>query len=254
MTRAAVARIALALGALAALAGCSLGASSERGGNAGEVVSTAMVVTFDNGEVLFVDQDSEAPYFPTLPADAPELAAGNVVRVTGNGIMLESYPGQYPGITSVEVIEEGTPADAEKYAGIVAEIWQPKDPAEPPLASIEYATELAVTSVMLDPLGYSWSYEKNGEAQTVTTDAPHPTQLGADELSDARMDGPTEVTVSFDVEATGLAVTRWSEGALDAEGEPVEVDGLSFAVEPGHRYALLASFEAGEATYALVVR
>lgn len=220
-----------------------------------EFVSTAMVVTFGDGEVLFVDQETGTPYYPTnMPSDAPELAAGNIVRVTGNGIMLESYPAQYPGITDVEVIEEGAPADAEKYVELVTQIWQPKDPSEPPLASLEYTTELAATSVMLGTYGYTWSYEENGSEQTVTADAPHPTQLEAAELSDARVDGPTEVTASFDVEATGLTVTRWSEDALDAEGEQVAVEGLSFTVEPGYRYALNATFEQGEAAFVFTVR
>ena len=219
-----------------------------------EFVSTAMVVTLGNGEVLFVDQDSESPYYPTLPDDAPELADGNIVRVTGNGIMLESYPGQYPGITKVEVIEEGTPEDAEKYDELVAQIWQPKDPAEPPYASVEYATDLAVVSLMPTTCGYTWTYEEDGEEQTVAVDAPHPTQLEADELPDARVDGPTEVTVSFDVETTGLVVSRWSEDALDVEGEPVEAEDGTFIVEPGYRYAFFATFDAGGATYAFTVR
>mgnify|MGYP000632865788 CR=1 FL=1 len=46
-----------------------------------EFVSTAMVVTFGDGEILFVDQENESPYYPTLPEDAPELTAGNIVRV-----------------------------------------------------------------------------------------------------------------------------------------------------------------------------
>ena len=219
-----------------------------------EFVSTAMVVTFGDGEVLFVDQDNGSPYYPTLPEDAPELTAGNIVRVTGNGIMLESYPGQYPGITKVEVIEEGTPADAEKYDELVAQIWQPKDPSEPPYASVEYATELATVSLVPASNGYTWSFEENGEGQTIVADVPHPTQLAVDDLPDARVDGPTEVTASFDVEATGLTVTRWSEDALDAEGEQVAVEGLSFTVEPGYRYALNATFEQGEAAFVFTVR
>lgn len=219
-----------------------------------EFVSTAMVVTFDDGEVLFVDQDTGTPYYPTLPEGAPELTAGNIVRVTGNGIMLVSYPGQYPGISKVEVVEEGSPADAEKYDELVAQIWQPKDPSEPPLASLEYTTELAATSVMLETYGYTWSYEENGSEQTVTADAPHPTQLEADELPDARVDGPTEVTVSFDVEMTELVVSRWSEDALDVEGEPVEAEDGTFIVEPGYRYAFFATFDAGGATYVFTVR
>lgn len=219
-----------------------------------EFVSTAIVVTFDDGEVLFVDQDSESPYYPTLPEGAPELTAGNIVRVTGNGIMLESYPGQYPGITKVEVIEEGTPADAEKYDELVAEIWQPKDPTEPPYASVEYATDLAVVSLVPTTCGYTWTYEEDDEEQTVAVDAPHPTQLEADELPDARVDGPTEVTVSFDVEMTELVVSRWSEDALDVEGEPVEAEDGTFIVEPGYRYAFFATFDAGGATYVFTVR
>ena len=252
MARSIAARVApLVLVALLALAGCASTQTTDGSADAKEgFVSTAMVVTFDDGEVLFVDQDTESPYYPTLPDDAPELTAGNIVRVTGNGIMLESYPGQYPGITDVEVIEEGSPADAEKYAELVAQIWQPKDPAEPPLASLGYTTELAVVTLSPATCGYMWTYEQDGEERTVAVDTLAPTDYASDELPDATLEGPTEVTASFDVEATGIEVMRWSEDALDVEGEAVEVDGLSFAAEPGYRYALLATFDAGEVTYA----
>ena len=229
------------------------GAEGERA-DMDEFVSTAMVVTFGDGEVLFVDQDTGSPYYPTLPESAPELTAGNIVRVTGTGIMLQSYPGQYPGITKVEVVEEGSPADAEKYDELVAQIWHPKDPAELPYASLEYTTELAAVSLMLQSYGYTWSYEENGETTAISADSALPAQLAADELPDVSVDAPTEVTASFDVPATGIEVTRWSEDALDAEGEPVETDGLSFTVEPGYRYALLATFDAGEVTYVFTVR
>ena len=222
--------------------------------SADEFTSTAMVVTLSDGQVLFVDQETETPYYPTLPEDAPELTAGDVVRVTGNGIMLESYPAQYPGITDVEVIEEGTPADAEKYDELVAQIWQPKDPSEPPLASLEYTTDLAVVTLLPTTCGYTWAYEQNGEERTFAVDTLAPTDYAADALPDAALKEPTEVTASFDVEVTSIEVRRWSENALDAESEAVEVDGLSFAAEPGYRYALLATFDAGEVTYAFTVR
>lgn len=215
-----------------------------------EFVSTAMVVTLGNGELLFVDQDTETPYYPTLPENAPELAAGNIVRVSGNGAMLESYPAQYPGITSVEVVEEGTPADAEKYDELAAQLWQPKDPAEPPYATVEYTTELAAVSLMPTSCGYIWTYELDGEDQTVAVDTLAPTDYATDELADASLKEPAQVAVNFDVDASGIEVTRWSESALDAEGEKVEVEGFSFTVEPGYRYAIFATFDAGEATYA----
>ena len=273
---AACGREELPTGAASPEAGDAAGGGVE-GAETGEFVSTAMVVTFGDGEMLFVDQETGAPYYPTLPEDAPELAAGNIVRVTGNGIMLESYPAQYPGITKVEVIEGGTPADAEKYDELVAQIWQPKDPSEPPLASLEYTTELAATSVMLGTYGYTWSYEENGSEQTVTADAPHPTQMEAAELSDARVDGPTEVTVTFDVPCTAAGIVRWPEDELEAaaeaagsaqaveigsvEGDAWTVDdrkivdgNVVFTVEPGWRYAVEAYFDGGEAVYAFTVR
>lgn len=251
---------AVVLAGLLVFAGCSSSLSTEKQepsttaptATDGEFVSTAMVVTFGDGEILFVDQDTDTPYFPTLPEGTPELTTGNIVRVTGNGIMLESYPGQYPGITNVEVIKEGTPADAEKYADIVAEIWQPKDPAELPYASVEYTTELAVTSVMLPALSYVWYFEQDGEAHTIAEDAQQPNQIAAENLPDVCVDAPTEVTANFDMNATSISVTRWSEGAPNSEGEAVQVsaDELSFTVEPGYRYAIFATFDQGEATYA----
>lgn len=252
MTRTVVARTALlALVALLALAGCTLGGTAAEPVDEEEgFASTAMVVTLGNGEVLFVDQETETPYYPTLPEDAPELTAGNIVRVTGNGIMLESYPAQYPGITHVEVLDEGAPADAEKYAELAAQLWQPKDPAEPPYATLEYATELATVSLVPTSCGYIWTYEQGGEEQTVAVDTLAPTDYAAGELADASLKEPAQVTVSFDVDATGIEVTRWSEDALDAEGEKVEVEDFSFTAEPGYRYAILATFDAGEATYA----
>ena len=119
--------------------------------------STAMVVTYGNGQLLFVDQDNGTPYIPGLDtaeivgADgvtmAPEgLAAGNIVSVTGNGIMLESYPGRYPGITRIEVTETGNPEDANAYDELVAQIWQPADPAEPAYGTLEYTTDLAIAA------------------------------------------------------------------------------------------------------------
>lgn len=62
-----------------------------------------MVAYANEGQLLFVDQDTQTPYIPTNLDDASitsggqqiepsQLEAGNVVLVTGDGIMLESYP------------------------------------------------------------------------------------------------------------------------------------------------------------------
>ena len=41
-----------------------------------------------------------------------------------------------------------------------------------------------------------------------------------------------------------------SDEDTKVEGEKVEVAGLAFAAEPDYRYAILATFDAGEVTYA----
>lgn len=290
----------VALAALLALGACST-AVPATGSNEGEAteqnrsvdtdaatdgtVSTALVAEVDGG-ILFIGQDSGEPYMPTLPegqifdADGEQinegdLKVGNVVRVTGNGIMLESYPGQYPGITKVEVIDEGSPENLEPYEKLLAELASERDPAEPPSAIVEYRSDSAVVSVMLPIYGYTWSFEQNDETQTTIADAPHPTQYDADELNDVVVDAPTEVTVICDEAATGAVVERWSEEDISAAAKTAgsaqaldtseltaqEVDAeladdgtLTLTVEPGYRYSLTVEFDAGTVTYAFTVR
>lgn len=240
---------------------------------ADEFTSTAMVVTLSDGQALFVDQETETPYYPTLPEDAPELTAGDVVRVTGNGIMLESYPGQYPGITKVEVVEEGAPEDAEKYADLVSQLDASRDPADPPYATVEYRTADAIVSLFPLTCSSTWTFEQDGETQTVTTDAPHPIQYEAEGMPEATVDGPTEVTASFDEPAAYVDVTRYLEAdiseaaaatgsvhelsASDVIGETIDAQladgGVTLTVEPGYRYALEVSFEQGIAMYVFTV-
>ena len=35
-----------------------------------------------------------------------DLNRGDIVAIYGDGIMLESYPGQYPGVTKIKVVKE----------------------------------------------------------------------------------------------------------------------------------------------------
>lgn len=277
--------LALVMALALPLAGCAVPTSTDvvdgdgSAGDAGEAdahVSTALVVRFGaNGEqVLFVDRDTDAPYYPTLPDDAPELASGNVVRVTGNGIMLESYPAQYPGITKVEVIEEGSPQDAAAYDELVSQLWQEPDPSEPPSGSVEYSTDLSSVCVTLPTRGYTWTFEEDGESRTVAVDVAGPAQVAAEDLPDVVVSAPTEVRAFFLAEATSAEVVRLSESevaaAIEAAGsaqavpaeavtsEPVAcelVDGaIELTVEPGWRYALTVGFPGGTVGYLFTVR
>lgn len=42
-----------------------------------------------------------------------DLNRGDIVAIYGDEIMLESYPGQYPGVTKIKVVKEGKASDAD---------------------------------------------------------------------------------------------------------------------------------------------
>lgn len=276
------------------LAACSMqgGASDASGAAAatdddarGAVEGTAMVIDLDGGQLLFIDQDNGTVYFPGLDEvevigldgaaiDAEELVAGNIVRVTGNGIMLESYPGQYPGISRVEVIEEGSPADTDRYADIINQLRQPVDPSQPAMATLEYATDLARVSLAPLTCGYEWSYEEDGEQKTEIATVPDLSSFAVSDLPDARLDSAVEARLSFSEAWTDAAIVRAQEseggeapgtdaasdevsGEVAASAQEVEfqeVDGqLVFNIEPGWRYRVTATFDAGTVTYAFTV-
>lgn len=292
------AMLALALGGMLALSGCHGGtgdpgdagkeadrateqpgsqdpAPQESGQN--DVVSTAMVVYNDGGTVLFVDQDTGSLYYPTLmddaiigldgdDLDADELAVGNIVRVTGNGIMLESYPGQYPGITKVEVLEQGAPADADQYAELIEQVVVAPDPAEVPSAYVEYTTDLAQTSVMLEAYDYDWVVPGDGNANVdereLDGDIDNAQGVLVEGVADARISAPVEALIGFSVAPLNVVVERTplvstDKPAVDpnVEDEPVaatlQSDGtVTFTMEPGYVYEVDADFTQGEASYA----
>lgn len=265
--------------ALAACAGCAGQSASSSTGVANDPnqvaddISTAIVAYANGDDVLFVDEATQAPYFPTLsegavfgldgqPIAASELVAGNIVSVAGNGIMLESYPAQYPGITEVRVTDEGDPADAAQYADIVDAVFAEPDVSTAPTGSLEYRTDLAAVSLMLGSFGSTWTF--NGD--TVAVDGSFVSADGTvlDDTPDARISSPTECAASFPLDLEGATMERMplsagSDGAYMAqatESEPVECtlqDGAaSFTMEPGFAYVLTARFANGEASYAFI--
>ena len=172
-----------------------------------------------------------------------------------------------------EQIVEGQSVEKNEQQAEIADSEEPSapqnDPADPPLATGTY--ELDGQIVEFYPMSCSsvWTFENDGEPMTVTTDAPHPVQYAAKGMVSANPTAASLVTVSFNADATGGVVTRWSEteladvaaaagsaSAIDpasVTGEFVDVevaDGmLEFSVEPGYRYGVDATFASGAATY-----
>ena len=120
--------------ALGLLAGCAAAfapkaggdtRSAEKSGAEGGETCTAMYVPLGNGSYILVDQDSGSVFTICVPEQVldaggepmafEDLRAGNILKITGDGVMLYSYPGQYPGVTQVQLVQEGSPEDAEQY-------------------------------------------------------------------------------------------------------------------------------------------
>lgn len=236
-------------------------------------VGQAMVIIAGD-RPLFVDTSTKTPYYPTIPdgalsdergaAIAPaQLEVGNVVEVTGDGIMLESYPGQYPGITAVRVLEKGSAADAAQYQDLIDQLTVSVDTSAVPLASLSYSTDLANTTLLLEPAAYAWQPD-GGEAQNKELDVLEDNGEVAGTANDARVSAAVDAALLFDVAPTGVAVTRMplvcsgDNGAVDPssseEAVQVVLEGpeARFSMAPDNLYTITATYDSGQVVYAFV--
>ena len=226
-------------------------------------VTQAMVVVLEDGTALFVDTDTNVPYLPLVSDDAlvvdadgnqlglSGLRTGNVVSVTGDGAMLQSYPAQYPGISRVELVEQGAPEDAERYHELVNELEDDVAALGVPTAVVEYESSLGKVDAFVTPLGDDWC----DDPQAALSEA---CQADASALHDITVDGPTRVELDFDADPTLVIVTRVADGSPAGSAEAVQttvVDGdLTLEVEPGYRYLMSATFAHGRTASAFLVR
>lgn len=249
----------------------SVGTSAD-GENQGaeSFVTRAMVLRDPSGGLYFVGTDNGSFFTASIPdkitgtdgsqITEADLGAGDVVDITGNGSMLESYPGQYPGVTEITVVSDGTEEDAQQYQDLIDGIYTEPDPAEPPSVNLEYETELAVTALMLPRGNYEWNYvDENGEGQNIVACGSH--ILESEELSEADLDGATDLTLRPSREMESVEITRWPEAdwatarenknAADiGEGEKIEAvqeDGawVIKSAEPGYVYLVTAHWTEG---------
>ena len=227
----------------------------------------AVYLKNDNG-VLFVSIEQDSPFTGNIPDEIldedgnaiseDDLNNGDVVDVYGNGIMLESYPGQYPGITKLVRVEKENQEYIEKYQEMVDQFLPDPDTSQPPELSLSYRQTDAVVTAICDQFGYTWEFtDENGESQVVIADTAH--VLQSEGLIQFELEGETQMTVVSAYPPEQIVVSRWEVGQREAskdsvpEGESVPVeeleDGLAFMAEPGYIYEITGSWPEGEATY-----
>ncbi|HIY30907.1 MAG TPA: YobA family protein, partial [Candidatus Mediterraneibacter avicola] len=156
-------------------------APSDRGkADAGQYLK-AVYLEKEDGNSIFVNLTAEYPFTGTIPEGElydeegkkiteQDLNNGDVVNIYGNGIMAESYPAQYHGITKIERTEQANQKYIQEYGHYLDELFIEKDPAQLPYLNVCYSDELASAAVMIpEAFSYTWTYEENGESRTITT-------------------------------------------------------------------------------------
>lgn len=218
-----------------------------------EQVMKAIYITFGEDQCVFIEPETETVFYATFPEEIydisgkkitkEELVGGNLIEITGNGVMAESFPGQYHGVTKMEIIDEGSPADADQYQYIIDQIYQEPDLSLPPDLSISYKTDIAAVSIM------------------ASTSADDSHILKWTDLIDAIIMEPTVMDLNFSRMPSAVSVERypeemWLSGEISSEelaGEIVEVaevdEGWEITAEPGYVYLINALWEQGEKEY-----
>lgn len=261
----------IAVIAVAAVLAAGLTVNRNRNAEQEEHAILAMYVPYGDGHYFFIGQKDDGAFDARIPEELydidgkkitrSELVAGNILKIYGDGIMATSDPGQYPGVTRMEIVQEGTPSDADKYEKLVKRYYREPDPSERPTLGIEYTTDMAVVHVMATEGGYEWSYEdKNGQSQSVVADSQH--MLLWKDISDLNIDGPTDLILDFSEEPDGIEAERWESSLRSdtedqqelSQGETIEIavkDGKAAIekAEPGYVYRVTGIWENGRCEF-----
>ncbi len=240
--------------------------------DSGQTMS-AVYLKKDDGSSLFVNLEAGYPFTGTIPEGElydedgkkiteQELDNGDVVSIYGNGIMAQSYPAQYHGITKIERTEQANQKYIEEYGHYLDEFFVEKDPSELPYLDVCYTDDLASAAVMIpEALSYTWTYEENGESRTVTTDVPHILQTEPTEVT--KLSEPLTMELQFDEKPDSVAILAWEDSLLgqyqdgtasipegtDIKAEENENGNFAFTAQPGYVYLVQGQWDNGTADY-----
>lgn len=233
----------------------------------------AVYLKKEDGNNIFVELENDMPFTGKIPQEElydengekiteQDLNNGDVLNIYGNGIMAQSYPGQYNGISKIERTEQENQEYIEEYSHFLDEFFVEKEPSQRPELNVCYTDDLAAVTVMIpEALGYTWTYEENGEGNTITTDAPHILQTNPTEVT--KLSEPMKMELMFDVKPESVQILSWEDSLLGQyqdsadqipDGTPVEVQeneegNPEFIAQPGCVYLVQGQWENGTADY-----
>lgn len=179
-----------------------------------------------------------------------EIPNGAVVTITGDGMMLETYPGQYPGVKKMEITGQEEEAKVQEYLDAIYEnIYSEPDPADRPMMQIQYRNSMAAASMAgLDPKSYDWTYEDyEGEKHHIEEDAG-PVRDWSEWMD---FEIPSEVDapgyeLHFYERPDKVQVTVYRQGQEKGEEIPVVVEAGAYYIEEiqaGTIYEVKATWE-----------
>lgn len=233
----------------------------------------AVYLKKEDGNNIFVELENDMPFTGKIPQEElydengekiteQDLNNGDVLNIYGNGIMTQSYPGQYNGISKIERTEQENQEYIEEYSHFLDEFFVEKEPSQRPELNVCYTDDLAAVTVMIpEALGYTWTYEENGESNTITTDAPHILQTNPTEVT--KLSEPMKMELMFDAKPESVQILSWEDSLLGQyqdsanqipDGTPVEVQeneegNPEFTAQPGCVYLVQGQWENGTADY-----
>lgn len=240
----------------------------------GEYALKAVYLEKEDGNSIFVNLTEEYPFDGNIPEGElydedgekitqEDLNSGDVLNIWGNGVIAESYPAQYNGITKMERTEQSNQEYIDQYGHYLEELFVEKDPSELPYLNVCYTDELADAAVMIpDPLSYTWTYtDESGESRTVTTDGAH--VLHTEPVEVKKISEPMTMELYFDEVPESVELLVWDDTLLGQyqdsadqipEGTAVEVTkngkgNLEFNAQPGSVYLVQGQWEQGTAEY-----
>lgn len=233
----------------------------------------AVYLKKEDGNNIFVELENDMPFTGKIPQEElydengekiteQDLNNGDVLNIYGNGIMAQSYPGQYNGISKIERTEQENQEYIEEYSHFLDKFFVEKEPSQRPELNVCYTDDLAAVTVMIpEALGYTWTYEENGEGNTITTDAPHILQTNPTEVT--KLSEPMKMELMFDVKPESVQILSWEDSLLGQyqdsadqipDGTPVEIQeneegNPEFTAQPGCVYLVQGQWENGTADY-----
>lgn len=242
--------------ALLCLSGCARAASGE--------TMRAMAARLPGGGLLLVRLDGEpAPISAKLPEQILDengsvippdaLQSGDVLEITGDGLLAESWPAQYPGVTAARVLSRGSEADLAPYREALAGLLPEEARDEPPALTLRWEGGSAQASMG----NYHWQRD-NDDGTTTAAIACGPHVLRWCPI--AQIESPGAVTLAFAQPVPGrVEAERWPDAlyrtddpTVDGERVPVEKSaegGFSIDADPGYIYLLKASWDGSSAEY-----